>query len=83
MTNIDTMKEYSSFEEIDRDLEILKLQTQIDKEAIKLCINQTKENLSPFSLLGSAMGTVVKKAMDLNIVSKIFRIKQLVSSFTR
>ena len=40
------MKEYSSFKEIDRDLKILKLQTKIDQEEIKLNIERTKSALS-------------------------------------
>ncbi len=74
------MKEYSSFKEIDRDLEILKLQTQIDKEEIKLYFNQTKENLSPFSLMGSVIGTIAKKALELKIASKIFGVKRVIAS---
>jgi len=74
------MKEYSSFKEIDRDLEILKLQTQIDKEEIKLYFNQTKENLSPISLMGSVIGSIAKKALELKIASKIFGVKRVIAS---
>ena len=69
------MKEYSSFKEIDRDLEILKLQTQIDMEEIKLHFNQTKENLSPISLIGSILGSIAKKVLELKVASKIFGVK--------
>lgn len=74
------MKEYSSFKEIDRDLEILKLQTQIDREEIKLCYNQTKENLTPISLIGSVLGTIAKKALELKVASKIFGVKRVIAS---
>jgi len=74
------MKEYSSFKEIDRDLEILKLQTQIDQEEIKLCFNQTKENLSPISLMGSVIGSIAKKALELKLASKIFGVKRVIAS---
>jgi len=74
------MKEYSSFKEIDRDLEILKLQTQIDKEEIKFYFNQTKENLSPFSLMGSIIGTIAKKALELKITSKLLGVKRVIAS---
>lgn len=74
------MKEYSSFKEIDRDLEILKLQMQIDKEEIKLNLNQTKENLSPFSLMGSVIGSIAKKALELKLASKIFGVKRVIAS---
>jgi hypothetical protein len=74
------MKEYSSFKEIDRDLEILKLQMQIDKEEIKLYFNQTKENLSPISLMGSVIGSIAKKALELKLASKIFGVKRVIAS---
>lgn len=64
------MKEYSSFEEIDRDLEILKLQNQIDKEEIKLSIARTKEGLSPKYLFNSAAGALKKKALELAAMAK-------------
>ena len=38
------MKVYTSFEEIDRDLKILKLQQQIDKEQVKLNGNRYKSH---------------------------------------
>lgn len=74
------MKEYGSFKEIDRDLKILKLQTRIDKEEIKLCYTQTKENLTPISLIGSIFGTIAKKALELKLASKIFGIKRVITS---
>lgn len=74
------MKEYSSFDEIERDLKILKLQTQIDKEEIKLCYQLTKDNMSPFSLIASIAGSVVQKALVLKAVSKIFGVKKVVAS---
>lgn len=70
------MKRYSSFEEVDRDLKILKLQTEIDKEEIKLAVDQTKESLSPKSLIGGIVSTAIQKALVLKAVSKIFGIKR-------
>lgn len=74
------MKEYRSFDEIDRDLKILKLQTQIDKEEIKLTFEQTKESLSPVSFIGSAVGSIIQKALVLKAVAKIFGVKRVVTS---
>ncbi|MEP6261272.1 MAG: DUF6327 family protein [Gillisia sp.] len=62
------MKEYSSFEEIERDIKILKLQNQIDKEEVKLSIAQTTEALSPLSLLGSSMRAAIKKVKEFKAV---------------
>ncbi|HSI70102.1 MAG TPA: DUF6327 family protein [Gillisia sp.] len=66
------MKQYSSFEEIDRDLKILKLQNEIDKEEIKLSIQETKDNMSPLSLAGSVITAAVKKALVLKAVAKMW-----------
>lgn len=65
------MKEYSSFDEIDRDLKILKLQNEIDKEEIKLSISRTKEALSPVSLLTNVARAAVKKALVLKAITKV------------
>lgn len=65
------MKEYSSFEEIDRDLKILKLQNEIDKEEIKLSLERTKEALSPVSLLTNAAKAAVKKLLVLKALGKL------------
>jgi hypothetical protein len=74
------MKEYSSFEEINRDLKILKLQNQIDKEELRLSIEHTKGSLSPISLIGGMLGSFAKNAFVLKAVSKIFGVKKVVTS---
>ncbi len=66
------MKQYSSFEEIDRDLKILKLQNEIDKEEIKLSIQEIKDNMSPMSLAGSIITSAVKKAIALKAIAKLW-----------
>ena len=74
------MRTYSSFEEIDKDLKILKLQTEIDKEEIKLSLDQVRSSLSPMALIGSMLGTVAQKAIVLKAVSKIVGIKKVITS---
>ncbi|MGY5845962.1 DUF6327 family protein [Salegentibacter sp. HM20] len=74
------MKVYSSFEEVDRDLEILKLQTQIDREEMKLKMAQTKSALSPISIMGSMLGSIAEKAIILKAVSKIIGVKRVIVS---
>lgn len=66
------MKQYSSFEEIDRDLKILKLQKEIDKEEIKLSVKRTKAALSPLSLVGSVATVALKKAIFLKAVASLW-----------
>ena len=71
------MKQYTSFEEIDRDLKILKLQAQIDKEEIKLTIEEVKDALSPLRIVGNAVGAIMQKAIVLKAVAKMFGIKRV------
>ncbi len=54
------MREYKSFKEIDRDLKLLKLQKEIDKEKIMLSFNQTKNSLSPKRILKDAANSILK-----------------------
>ena len=65
------MREYKSFKEIDRDLKLLKLQKEIDKEKILLNYNQTKESLSPKRLLKNAAGSIFKNALILKGATKV------------
>ncbi|MBZ9629658.1 DUF6327 family protein [Salegentibacter sp. LM13S] len=71
------MKEYSSFKEIDRDLKILKLQTKIDQEEIKLNVERTKSAMSPLSLMGSMAGSILQKAFILKAVTKLTGLKKV------
>ncbi len=77
------MRTYSNFEEIDKDLKILKLQREIDKEEIKLSLDQAKSSLSPVSLLGSTMGSIFQKIIVMKAVSKIFGVKKTATSGKR
>ena len=46
-------KKYSSYADIDRDLEILKIEREIHYQKIILSIDTTKENLKPLRVIGS------------------------------
>ncbi|WP_394355199.1 DUF6327 family protein [Nonlabens antarcticus] len=48
------LKVYSSFEQIDRDLEILQLEKKIDYEKMKLDLTDVKESLSPSHIASNA-----------------------------
>ncbi|MGB7395084.1 MAG: DUF6327 family protein [Pricia sp.] len=58
-------KRYSSFDEIDQDLKILKLERDIDRENLKMTFRQAKSNLYPTSLLGGVGGIVKKFLISL------------------
>nr|WP_321415387.1 DUF6327 family protein [uncultured Allomuricauda sp.] len=60
--------QYTSFEDIDKDLKVLKLQRQIDEEQVKLSLQKTKEELYPTNILTSLAPLFQKLA--LTIVAK-------------
>lgn len=49
-------KQYSSYAEIDRELEILKLERQLHLEKMKLGLENTKENLKLGNLVEGYIG---------------------------
>ncbi|WP_375325891.1 DUF6327 family protein [Flagellimonas sp. GZD32] len=58
-------KQYTSFDEIDRDLKVLKLERQIDEEKIKLAIQNIKKELYPVNVLGGLAPLIQKIAISL------------------
>lgn len=68
------MRQYSSFDEVDRDLVLLKLQKEVDKERIILSYNNTKESLKPLSLLKGAGETLLKSAVVVKGASKLLSL---------
>ncbi|WP_224488162.1 hypothetical protein [Robertkochia flava] len=64
---------YSSFEEIDLQLEILKTEAQLEKARVTQQYNEARQQMSFFSILGSATSFLAKKAVIAKIISKIFK----------
>lgn len=68
-------KIYSSFKEIDRDLEQLSLQKQIEVTTVKLRFEETKRALSPTNMFTNIVTDIVanfaRKAIFLKIFNKI------------
>tara|TARA_R110002020_G_scaffold288220_3_gene503696 strand:- start:570 stop:797 length:228 start_codon:yes stop_codon:yes gene_type:complete len=71
------MKVYTSFDEINRDLKILKLQQQIDQEEVKFKLNTIKSSLSPVGLVANIAGAIAEKAFVLKMVNKLLGIKKV------
>lgn len=61
---------FTSFEEIDQRLTILKLQREIDREQLRLHVNRTKSNLYPTNLLGG-VGGIAQKLVISFVVKKL------------
>lgn len=66
-------KKYSSFEEIDNDLRILRLQREIDREALKLNYQEARSSLYPTQLLGGLSGVIQKVAITM-VAKKLMRV---------
>ncbi len=73
------MREYKSFDEVDRDLKILRLQTLIDKEEMKISYGQTRHNLSPRALGRSLISSLARKAIVAKALSKFLWLKYIIS----
>lgn len=58
-------KQYTSFEEIDRDLKVLKLKRQIREEKLKLAVQNTKKELYPVNILGGLAPIIQKIAISV------------------
>lgn len=50
-------KKYSSYAEIDRDLEILKLEKEIHYQKLLLSFQKTKESFEPQNIINSYLGS--------------------------
>ena len=68
------MRQYSNFDEIERDLKLLKLQQDIAKEEISLNIHRTKESLTPKAMAKKVAGSLLKSAMVLKTADKILSL---------
>ncbi|MDL5510279.1 DUF6327 family protein [Arenibacter sp. M-2] len=63
---------FTSFEEIDQRLTILKLQREIDKEQLRLHVNRTKANFYPTKLLGG-VGGIAQKLLISFVAKKLLK----------
>lgn len=70
-------KIYTSFDEIDKELKILKLQKEIDLEEVKLSYHEVKSSLSPIGIIANIVGAIAQKAFVLKAVNKLLGIKKV------
>ena len=65
-------KKYSNFEEVDRDLKRLYLQSEISKEELKLSFHLTKESAKPSKLITGLIGGVATSTLLLKLLMPLF-----------
>lgn len=63
------MSYYKNIEQIDRDIEILKLKNQIEEEKIKLRFHQVKEDLNPKTIVSDLISNATKSFSILKILT--------------
>jgi len=64
------MKIYSTYEQIDAELEILKLETKIEKEKLKRSYFYFKESISPMGIATSMISNIAHKAFFGKLLQK-------------
>lgn len=64
-------KNYDTFKEIDLELKRLRLQSQIDKEELKLSLHKVKESFAPSNLFGGAITGIVSSGLLLKILAPV------------
>lgn len=65
-------KRYTSFHEIDKDLKVLRLRQEIDREHLRLNAHRFKKGLYPTQLLGG-VGGLVQKLMVSLVARRLFK----------
>lgn len=63
---------YDTYEELEKEIRILKLQHEIDEERIKLNVQNVKEDLNPLSIASDVASSFAKNAIYLKIATKLF-----------
>ncbi len=61
-------KNYDTFKEIDSELKRLKLQSQIDREELKLSLHEVKESFTPSKLFGSVLTGIVSSGLLFKVL---------------
>lgn len=74
--------EYTSFDDINRRLNVLKLQREIDQESLKLHFYRAKADLVPHNLL-SALSTAFTQSGTLKNILLVFLTKKAIGFFQR
>lgn len=70
------MKTYSSFDEINRDLEIYRLQSEICKEKMKQNVIEIKDAVSPTNILIDLGLNVIRKILYGRILHKLLPFRR-------
>lgn len=67
------MKKYTSFKEIDKDLRLLKLRSQIAKQKASIDVAYLKSDLRIANLLSDLLSTLGKRYFYKQVVDKLIK----------
>ncbi|HSD14169.1 MAG TPA: DUF6327 family protein [Flavobacterium sp.] len=79
-------KVYSSYEEIDRDLEILKLQKEIDVRKLALSMEKTLEGITPMGMVKNFLGNTGALINKSDVVAGVLKnivVPLIISKFMK
>lgn len=65
------MKVYRNFEEINLELDILKLETELEKEKLKRSFHNLKRTFAPVNILSSLMKSMMQKTFYIKLLQKV------------
>lgn len=65
------MKIYTSFEEINLDLEILKLESELEKEKLKRSYFFVKQSLLPINIATSLVSSFLQRAFYTKLLKRL------------
>lgn len=64
-------KKYTTFEELDQDIKRAYLQSEIDKEELKLSLHETKESLTPGKIATAILGGLATSAVLIKLLTPV------------
>jgi len=64
-------KKYTSFEELDQDIKRAYLQSEIDKEEIKLSLYKAKDSITPGKMVASMLGGGTTSSILLKLITPV------------
>ena len=76
-------KKYTTFEELDFDIKRAHLQSEIDKEELKLSLLETKDSLTPGKIATAIIGGLATSAVLIKLLTPVasFAIGKLLQKY--
>jgi hypothetical protein len=78
-------KKYTSFEELDRDIKRAYLQSEINKEELKLGLSEVKDSLTPGKIVTTVLGGFATSGVLIKLLTPFvsFAIGKLLQNYKK